>query len=44
MITREGSRRHYPIPYHGDNEDVPAGMVRDIERIFDLDKGVLSQK
>ena len=42
MIAHTRSNVHYPIKYHGDKTEYPSGVLRDIERFFELPPGTLT--
>lgn len=36
----EGSKRHYPLPYHGSKTRIAPGMQKDLVRIFQLPEDI----
>ena len=42
MIAHAGTNVHYPIKYHGDKTEYPSGVLRDIDRFFELPPGTLT--
>ena len=42
MVIHPKTKRHYPLPYHGNKTAIPKGMQRDIIRFFDLPSDIFS--
>ena len=42
MLSHSGTGAHIPIKYHGDKTEYQNGVLRDIERRFNLPKGTLT--